>query len=137
MRATLAVLAAAAVGALGALILGEYPFNGLTILAAGLVFGLFIAEAAVAINRQATRPLGATVAVIGLAAMTWAGWITTFHDLGELSGKGWASIALCGLAGGLRAGLAPRLRGETSRRAPDSPDPAPAPAPSTEDRAPS
>ena len=137
MRATLAVLAAAAVGALGALILGEYPFTGLTILASGVVFGLFIAEAAVAVNRGPALPVGIAVGVIGVIAMVWAAWITTFHHLSELPGRGWAAIVLCGLAGGVRAGLASRLRVLRSRRAPDSPDPAPAPAPSPEDRTPS
>jgi len=129
VRTVLAVLAAAAVGALGALILGEYEFDGVTVLAAGVVFGLFIAEAAVAVNQRATPGLGAAAAAIGLAAMTWAGWITTFHDLSELGGRAWAAVALCGLAAGLRAGW--------SRRAAGSPAPAPAPTPSPEDRTPS
>lgn len=126
MRAILAVLAAAGVGALGALILGEYEFAGLTVLAAGVVFGLFIAEAALAVNRRPTPALGVAAAVIALAAMTWAGWITTFHDLPELTATGWAAVALTGLSAGLRTGWSRRARG--------SPAPAPAPAASPEDR---
>ncbi len=128
MRRILALAAAAAAGALGAVILGEYEFKGITILATGVIFGLFIAEAALAVNRHAVAGLGAAAAVIGLAAMTWAAWITTFHHLGVLSGTGWAAVALTGAAAGLRAGW--------SRPKRDTPAPAPSPAASPEGQSP-
>ena len=135
MRPVLAVLAAAAVGALGAVILGEYNFEGVTILASGVVFGLFIAEAALAVNRKPALALGAASGVIGLAAMVWGGWITTFHHLSLLPVAGWVAVVLCGLSAGLRAGVS--LTARKSRRGSGTPDPAPAPAASPEDRTPS
>lgn len=128
MRPILALVAAAGVGALGAVILGEYEFRGITVLAAGVVFGLFVAEAALAVNRGPAVALGVGSAVIGWAAMLWAAWITTFHDLAQLSGAGWAAVVLTGAAAGLRTGW--------SRRAAGNPAPAPAPAASPEDRSP-
>lgn len=132
MRPILALVAAAAVGALGAVILGEYEFTGLTVLAAGVVFGLFIAEAALAVNRHGNVRMGVGAGLIGLGAMTWAAWITTFHDLSGLTGTGWAAVALCGLAAGLRTAL----RRGPSRSADGTPAPAPAPAGSPEDPTP-
>lgn len=124
MRLILALAAAAGVGSLGAVILGEYEFKGVTVLAAGVVFGLFIAEAALAVNRQAAVPLGIGAGAIGLAAMGWAAWITTFHHLSELGPAGWGAVALCSLGAGIRSGF----RTGSPRRAGDSPAPAPAPA---------
>lgn len=134
MRAILALFAAAGVGALGALILGEYEFKGVTVLAAGVVFGLFIAEAALAVNRRPAPALGAAAGLIGLAAMTWAAWITTFHHLSVLPSAGWVAVVLTGLAAGLRTGFRWDVRKASSRPAADTPAPAPAPAASPEDR---
>jgi hypothetical protein len=128
VRLILALAAAAAVGALGALILGEYEFTGITILATGVIFGLFLAEAALAVNRRAAVGLGAGTGLIGLAAMTWGAWITTFHHLSVLPGTGWAAVVLTGAAAGLRAGI--------PRRADGTPAPAPAPAAASEEERP-
>ncbi|MGH9223730.1 MAG: hypothetical protein ACRD2W_08065 [Acidimicrobiales bacterium] len=127
MRPILAVAAAAAVGALGAVIVGEYPFKGVVVLGSGVVFGLFIAEAALGVARRPSRPLAAACAVIGLVAMTWAAWITTGHDLSFLGPAGWASIALTGAAAGLRTAWSRRGAGTPAR------GPAP-PAPSEDSR---
>ena len=124
MRLTLAVLAAAAVGALGALILGEYPFKGAVVLATGAVFGLFIAGAALGVARGPSLPLALACALGGLAAMTWSAWISTGHDLSYLGPAGWVAIGLTGAAAGVRTGW--------SRRAAGTPVP-PAPAASPED----
>lgn len=134
MRRTLALLAAAAVAALEAVILGEYPFEGLTVLASAVIFGLFVAEAARGVARQPSPLLGVGCAVITLAAMVWAAWIATGHDVSFLGPAGWAAIPLAAVTAGVRAsGLGARLlRERTSRRAAGIPTP-PAPAPSPED----
>lgn len=128
MRLVLAFAAALAVGVLGALILGEYPFRGAVVLVSGVVLGLFIAEAALTVNgSQRSVALGIGCAVIGLAAMTWAAWIAEGRDLSYVGPAGWTAVALTGLAAGIRTGF---------RRGGDSPAPAPAPATSPEDRSP-
>jgi xanthosine utilization system XapX-like protein len=135
VRLILAAAAALAVGVLGALILGEYPFDGPTVLAAGVIFGLFIGEAAVGVTGP-QRDLRLTVAcvAIGLAAMTWAGWITTSHDLGRLGVAGGGAIALAGASAGLRTGLGLILRTGRTRRAAGTLPGAPAPGASPEER---
>jgi hypothetical protein len=134
MRLTLALAAAVGVGVVGALVLGEYPFRGVTVLAAGVLFGLFIAEAALAVNRAPAPPLGIGCAVTGLAAMAWSGWISSGRDLSFLGPAGWAAIALTGAVAGARtSGLVRRL---SSRRGSGTRPEAPAPAaPSDERRA--
>ena len=130
MRLTLALVAAAAVGAAEAVILGEYPFEGATVLVAGVVFGLFIGEAARAVARAPSVPLGIGCALIGLLTMTWAAWISTGRDLSFLGPAGWTAIAIAAASAGLRTGW---VRGERSRPGAGSPPP-PSPEPSTEDR---
>ena len=125
MRLPVAVAAAAAVGALGAVILGEYPFKGAVILGTGVVFGLFIAEAALAANRGPSPALAVASAAAALAAMTWAAWIATGHDLSYLGPAGWAAIPLTAAAAGLRTFRT------WSRRAAGTPA-GPAPAPPSE-----
>lgn len=132
VRLTLALLAAAAVAALEALILGEYPFEGLTVLAAAVVFGLFVAEAARGIARRADPVLGSACAVLTATAMVWSAWIATGHDLSFLGPAGWAAIPIAAAVAGLRAGRERLLTEKPSRPATGNPTP-PAPAPSTED----
>ena len=120
MRLILAILAAAGVGALGALILGEYNFSGIAVLAAGVLFGLFIAEAAIAVAGHRRPVLGAVCAVIAAAAMVWAAWISTGHDLSFLDPEGWVAVALAAAAAAVRASW--------TRRAGDNPPREPAPA---------
>lgn len=128
MRPILACLAAVGVGAAGALILGEYSFGGVVVLASGSVLGLFVGEVAVAVRRRPDRRLGVACGFVSAAAMLWAGWISTAHDLSFVGPAGWASIALAAAAGFLRAGW--------SRPGSGNPAAAPAPSASPQDRPP-
>ncbi|MCA1690768.1 MAG: hypothetical protein ABR540_20015 [Acidimicrobiales bacterium] len=106
MRPILAVGAAAVVGALGAVVLGEYTFSGLPILVSGPVLGFFMAEAALAVAgaRAPRAVLAGGCAVLALAAMVWSAWISSGHDLSFLPGEGWVAVGLAAVAAGLRAG---------------------------------
>lgn len=115
--------------ALEAVILGEYPFEGVTVLAAAVVFGLFVAEAARAVAGEPGPALGIGCTAITLVAMVWSAWIATGHDLSFLGPAGWCAIPLAAVTAGLRTGL---VRARPSRPGAGTPPP-PAPAPSTED----
>lgn len=125
VRPTLVGLAAAAVGAAGALILGEYAFEGLVVLCSGAVLGLFVGEAAIAVARRREVRLGIFGAAVSIAAMVWAAWISTGHDLSYVGPAGWASVGVAAVAAYVRTGVI--------RRGSGSPPAAPAPAASTED----
>lgn len=118
MRLILGLLAAAAVGALGAVILGEYTFSGVSVLGSGLLLGLFVAEVAVTLSRRASPGLGLACAALAGGAMAWSGWISTGHDLSFLEPEGWVAVGLAALAAG--------VRGAWSRPARDRPPPEPA-----------
>jgi hypothetical protein len=120
LRLILALLAAAGVGALGAVVLGEYTFSGFSVLGSGLVLGLFVGEAAVTVGRRSGWLVAAGCGVIAAASMTWSAWISTGHDLHYLEPEGWVAVALAAVAAG--------IRGWWSRPARDSPPPKPAPA---------
>jgi hypothetical protein len=113
LRLALALLAGAAVASLGAVILGEYPFTGVAPLAAGVLLGVLVGEVLVALRRARGALVGAVAAVYTGAAMVWAGWISTGHDLGRMASVGWVAVALGAVAGAV-AGMRPR---PLSRRA--------------------
>ena len=101
MRLALAVLAGAAVAALGAAILGEYQFDGLTGAAAGLIFGIFVSEAAVGVARRGSTALALLCAALTAAGLGWA----IHASIGarasipsDVPNMGWVAVAL-GVAG--------------------------------------
>lgn len=119
MRRYVAGVAAAAVAAIGALVLGEYAFDGVAVVLSGALLGLFVAEAAVAVAGARSRPLALLAGGLTALALLWAGWIATGHRVGSVSGAGWAAITLGASAATIRA-----LRWRTpDRTRPSSPPP--------------
>lgn len=103
MRPPLAVLAGLAVAVIAGLVLGEYNFGGWAVMGSGLLTGLFVAEAAVAVARKGSALLAGACALLSAGALTWAGWTSTGQRLGDAGWKGWAAVALAAAAGGIRA----------------------------------
>ena len=125
MRPVLAVLAAVAVAAAGAAILGEYQFDGLTGAAAGLIFGIFVAEAAVAVAKRGSGPLSLLCAALTAAGLLWAihaGIGARDSVPQDVPAMGWLAVGLGVVGAGVRAR-------SSGRRADDSPtEPARTPA---------
>jgi len=103
VRESLALVAGAAVGVVAAAVLGEYGFDGWAVVGSGVLTGLFVAEAVLAVARAGSRLLAAGSAVLAAGALLSAGWIATGHRLGTVGWKGWAAVALAGAAGAFRA----------------------------------
>jgi hypothetical protein len=103
VRPPLALLAGLAVAVIAGAVLGEYDFDGWAVMGSGVLTGLFVGEAAVAVARKGSPLLAAACALMSAGAMLWAGWTTTGHRLGTVGWKGWAAVALAGVAGGIRA----------------------------------
>ncbi len=94
MRRILGVCAGAATGALGALILGEYPFSGIVVLGAAILLGLAVAEVVVGVGRWRGRGPAGIAAVLVAAGLVWAAWISEGRDLGRLPVRGWVVVVL-------------------------------------------
>lgn len=110
-RTLLGLLCGALVAALGALILGEYPFTGSLPWIAGPMFGLVVGEAVVAAGHSRTMVVGGLAGLLSLGGITWAGWISSGDGLAPMSTVVWASAALAAVAGFLRtADLRPSTR---------------------------
>lgn len=118
MRPPLAILAGVAVAVVAAAVLGEYGFDGWAVVGSGLVVGLFVAEAVLAVARTGSRPLAAIAAVLAAGSLVWAAWISSGHRLGTVGWKGWAAVALGAVAGALRA--RPPAAARRSRSAPEA-----------------
>jgi len=109
MRTTLAVLAGAAVAALGGAILGEYTLANAVAVLACVLFGIVVGEAAVAIQR---RPVPATVVAAGVAtpmAWVWSLWISTGHQFSYVSVTQWVAVPFAAASAALWVVTARRL----------------------------
>ena len=98
-----AVVAGAVVAAAAALLLGEYPFEGLLVLASGVLVGLLVSEAFVSVGDWRGPGPAAVCAALAAAGLVWAGWIAEGHDFGRIAPEGWFAVALGAAAAGLRA----------------------------------
>ena len=119
-----AVLAALAVAALGAVILGEYELAGARPILAGFLFGVTIAEVLATLARSAASDpeMWAAAALVTEAGLVWATWISTGHELDLAAGTAWLGIGVGVLA-------APYWLRSAARRGAHTPDgTAPAPA---------
>lgn len=98
MRQLVAVVAAAAVAAAGAVILGEYELGGLMALVAGAVFGAAVAEVLVAVGADARLPMLVVAGLLTAGGLAWAVWISTGRNLRFTSAATWAGVALGAVA---------------------------------------
>ncbi|MGH9190784.1 MAG: hypothetical protein ACRD0Q_12295 [Acidimicrobiales bacterium] len=113
-----AMAAAAGVAALGGLLLGEYAFDGLAVIGAGVVLGLFVSEAAVAVAKHRTMTLAAACSLFTVLGLLMAAWISTGHRLGAVGLEGFLALVAGAAAAGLRARP---LRGTAPRTPADNP----------------
>jgi hypothetical protein len=124
-------LAALAVTVIGAAILGEYQFDGLTGAVAGLIFGVFVAEAAVAVNRRGNVWLAILTAVLAVGGLGWAIRASIgprANVPGDLPGFAWAALVLAA------AGAAVRARSSGRREAGSPREPGRTPVSASDDQ---
>lgn len=91
---------------LGAAILGEYQFDGLTGAVAGLIYGIFVAEAAVAVARRGSTWLAIVCAVLSVGGLGWAiraGIGPRDSVPANIPGYGWAALVLAAGGAAIRA----------------------------------
>ena len=111
MRQPLAVLAGAAVAALGGLIVGEYPFTGWTPYIAGVLFGLVVAEVVVSVAGRQGHVLAAASAVLAAAGLAYAVWDDSGYGIRPIALVAWVGVALGAVVAGLRAGWWRAIKG--------------------------
>jgi hypothetical protein len=90
----LAVLAAAAVAALGGVILGEYPFTGVMPYVSGVLFALVVSEVTVGIGQRRGAFLALAAAVCSGAGLAWAVWISSGRGVEPIPVGGWLAIMI-------------------------------------------
>jgi hypothetical protein len=116
-RLVIAVLVGAALCAIGALILGEYEFSGLMPYAAGVLFGLVVAEVVTEISKRRTVALTVVSAVLVAGGLLWAAWISSGEGLRPLPAAAWAAVVL-GVAAVVARSAPRRSRGATHNTTP-------------------
>ncbi len=109
------MLAGAAIAGFGALIVGEYEFQGVVPVLAGLILGLLVSEA-VALGGQWRGWTPAVIAsVLAAGAILWGGWIDSGEGLEPYPSLAWLGAAVAALTAVVRA-RPPRTRSQ--RRSP-------------------
>ena len=108
IRQGVAVLAGAAVGAVAALILGEYDFSGTTPYVAGVLFGLIVAEVTLTVARVGRPVLAAAAAVISGLGVLWAAWISSGRGVSPIPGGAYVGLALAVVVAGGWVSIPPR-----------------------------
>jgi hypothetical protein len=88
------VLAGIAIAAAGALILGEYQFTWTLGPVAGVLFGLFVAEAVASVSRERGYAWSAFVAACSAGGLVWGGWISIRRTGHGLPAAAWIAVAL-------------------------------------------
>lgn len=116
VRQALAVVAAAAAAAVGALIAGEYDLAGVMGVIAGAVLAALVAEVVAAVGDRAGRPTLAASALLAGGATVWAAWISVGRSLERAPAGAWAGAALAVVLAPVWLRSAARRGERTSRR---------------------
>jgi hypothetical protein len=104
-------VAAAVTAVLGALVLGEYEFDGLFSVLAGLLFGLLEGELVTAVGGRRSRALGSLAAIAAAAGIIGAGWIDAGEGIQPMKGTAWVAALLAACVAGAWAGWVRYSRG--------------------------
>ena len=103
-RVALGVVVGALLCALGALILGEYEFSGVTPIGAGVLFGLVISEVVIEIGGTRHPVLGVLTGAMVAGALAWAAYVSSGEGLRPFPTEAWFAMVLGGLTAGWRTG---------------------------------
>ena len=105
---------------MAALLFGEYAFDGLAVIGAGVVLGLFVSEATTTVARRRSLLLAVAGAVFTVCGLLGAAWISTDRRLSMIDVHGWLAVTLGAAAAAVRA--------RPLRELPDTPPGEPEPA---------
>ena len=95
MRVIFGCIVAALVAALGGLIMGEYFLSGLMAIVAGVLFGLAVGEAAIAVGKSSGWVLVGVTAAAAFLGFTWSGWIEAGRSF-DIAATRWLGSLLAG-----------------------------------------
>lgn len=114
LRVGLGLVCAALVSALGALVLGEYEFEGTLPYVAGPLFGLVIGEVVTGVGRTRSGLVGVAAAAMAFGGIAWAGWIDSSQGVEPVKDLVWVSAVLAGVTALVRTVGLRRLAGSGS-----------------------
>lgn len=94
MRSFLALVLGAVAAVVLALIVGEYPFAGLTPYLVAVVVPAVIAAVVVGTGRRHPDRMWALSGLLGGASIGWAVWISTGRGVDPFPTSGWIAITV-------------------------------------------
>jgi hypothetical protein len=110
-RLVVGVVLGAALAALGALLLGEYPFTGVMPYVSGVLFALVVAEVIVSVSRRSGRATAVAAAMCTAGGLAWGVWISVGEGKAPIPIGGWVAVVVgfvvALIRGGIRAGARP------------------------------
>jgi hypothetical protein len=102
VRAVVALAVAAIISVLGALILGEYDFDGFTSIVGGLVAGLVVSEVVLEIARTRCTVIGIATGLLVAGGLGSAAWISSGEGSRVFPAVAWLSMVVGGAAAAAR-----------------------------------
>jgi len=103
VRLALSLVAGTMVAYVAAVLLGEYAFEGVAVIGAGVVLGLIVSEAVTSVAGRRSPLLALAGAVLTVAGLLGAAWITTDERLSIVNWQGWLAVALGAVAAAIGA----------------------------------
>jgi hypothetical protein len=94
VRLVLAVLTAAAVAAVGGVILGEYPFTGVMPYASGVLFALVVSEVIISIGHRRGFLVALAASLCTVGGLAWAVWISSGRGVAPVPTGGWMALVI-------------------------------------------
>lgn len=100
MRQVVAIVAAGLLAILGAVVLGEYPLEGTTALIGFPLYGLAVAELALAVAKRLAPLTVVVVAAVVAGGLVWALWISFGHFRNGVTppGLSWVMVGVAVVA---------------------------------------
>jgi ABC-type Mn2+/Zn2+ transport system permease subunit len=102
------IVLGAALAALGALLLGEYPFTGVMPYISGVLFALVVAEVIVSVSYRSDRATAVAAAICTAGGLAWGVWISVGEGKAPIPIGGWVAVIIGAVValvrGGIRAG---------------------------------
>jgi hypothetical protein len=110
VRLVLAVLTAAAVAAVGGVILGEYPFTGVMPYASGVLFALVVSEVVISIGRRRGPFVALAASLCTDGGLAWAVWISSGRGVAPVPFGGWMALVIGAVVAVARGAVRGRTR---------------------------
>lgn len=103
LRSLLALVAASAIAAVGAVLLGEFAFSGVSVVFSAVLLGLLVGEVTVTVAKTASPILAVAASLLTVVSLMGAAWTFSSQRLGDIAVSGWFAVGAGAVTAWIRA----------------------------------